>query len=110
MNMKKTFLLLSILARIVFVLLILFDLLLIARISGEFVTHGMGGVRGWILHIGSEGRGTIESSGPSFITIHFPPSGPIYREFFILCGALVVLTPLSFWVGRFFGRKARQAN
>ena len=108
--MKRTFYLLSILARILFALLFLIDFLLIARISGEFATHGMRGVKGWILHAGSMGRGTIEPSGPGLFVVHFPPSGPIFREFFLMCAVLLVLTPLSFWLGRFFHRKARRAN
>ena len=108
--MKKTFSLLSILAKILFGLLLLFDLLLVARIAGEFATNGMSGVRGWILHAGSVRRITGIPSGPGVITFQFPPSGPVFREFFVMCGMLLVLTPLSFWFGRFFGRKARHAR
>ena len=93
-----------------FALLILFDCLLIARISGEFAMNGMTGVRGWILHAGSVGRGTSEPSGFGLFVVHVPPAGPIFREFFVMCGALLILTPLSYWLGRFFSRKARQAG
>jgi hypothetical protein len=108
--MKRTFFLLSILARSVFALLFLFDFLLIAKIGGELATNGVKGVKGWILHAGSMGKIIIESSGPDSMTIHFPSSGPIFREFFIMCGVLLVLTLVSFWFGRLFGRKARQAS
>lgn len=108
--MKKTFYLLSILSRILFALLLTFDLLLFARLSGEFAVRGMEGVKSWILHAGSVGRITSESSGPGILTVQFPPAGPIYREFFMMCGVLLVLTPLSFWAGRFFRRRARQAG
>src|SRR6267378_1446655 len=105
--MKKTFSLLSILAKSLFVLLVFFDLLLIAKVTGEFATHGITGVRDWIVHIGSEGRVTIESSGPGLFIVHFPPPSLIFREFFTMCGILLVLTPLSYWVGRFLSMKAR---
>jgi hypothetical protein len=107
--MKRTFFLLSILARILFAALFIFDLLLVARISGEFATHGVTGVRGWILHRAA-GKIISEASNPAVINVQFPPSGPIFREFFIMCSVLLVVTPLSFWIGRFFGRKARQAR
>src|ERR1700674_3125102 len=99
--MKRTLFLLSILARVLFAFLFLFDVLLIARISREFATHGWRGVRSWILHAGSVGRGTIGPSGSGVFVVHFPPSGPILREFFLMCGALLLLTPLSFWLGRY---------
>jgi hypothetical protein len=105
--MRRTFLLLSVLARILFALLIAFDCLLFARLSGEFATNGIRGVRGWILHMG---RDTIEPSGTGLFVVHFPPSGPIFREFFIICGALLFLTPLSYWLGRYFGGLAGQVG
>jgi hypothetical protein len=108
--MKKTYFLLSFLARILFAFLSLFDLLLVARISRVFATHGVSGVKCWILHAGLVGTGTTEPSGPGLFVVHFPPSGPIFREFFLMCGVLVILTPLSFWLGRWFGGKARQAT
>jgi hypothetical protein len=108
--MKKTLFLLSILANTLFAFLLLFDLLIIARIFGELATHGLSGVKGWILHVGSVGRITGESIGPGVVTFHFPSTGPIYREFFTMCGVLILLTALSFWIGRIFGRKARQAS
>lgn len=107
--MRRTFLLLSVLARILFALLIAFDFLLIARLTGEFATNGMSGVRAWILHMG-EGRAAIVPSGTGLFVVHVPPSGPIFREFFLMCGALLVLTPLSYGLGRFFGRLARQSG
>ena len=105
--MRRTFLLLSVLARILFALLIAFDFLLIARLSGEFAINGITGVRAWILHLGAVERSAIEPSGTGLFVVHVPPTGPIFREFFIVCGALLVLTPLSYWLGRFFGGLAR---
>ena len=100
---------LSVLARILFTLLIAFDFLLIGRLTGEFATNGMGGVRAWILHMG-EGRAATVPSGTGVFVVHVPPKGPIFREFFLVCGALLVLTPLSYWLGRFFARLARQSG
>lgn len=108
--MRRTFLLLSALARILFALLIAFDFLLIARLSGEFATNGRSGVRAWILHMGAVGRGAVVPSGTGLFVVHVPPPGPIFREFFLLCGALLVLTPLSYWLSRLFGRLARQSG
>jgi hypothetical protein len=108
--MRRTFLLLSALARILFALFITFDFLLVARLSGEFATNGRSGVRAWILHMGAAGRGTVVPPGSGLFVVHAPPPGPIFREFFILCGALLVLTPLSYWLGRVFGRLARKSG
>lgn len=110
MTIKINFFLFSIVAKVLFAFLVLFDSLLIARVAGEFATNGIRGVQGWILHAGSVRKITAESSGPGLITVQFPPSGPIFREFSVMCGVLLVLTPLSYWVGSFFAEKARQAK
>ncbi len=91
--------------RVILSILVVVDVLIVARIMIALLTAGIAGVKAWILHVGGatfrylgNGRGQIILAPPSSVYIHFGLS----------CAILVIATLVAWWAERLLRNKFKE--
>ena len=73
------------------------DFVFAGQLLQHFLHGGWRETKNWIVHIGTMGRVQITELGAGAATFNFPPEAQIFREFFITCTFLVLVTFGAWW-------------
>ena len=90
---------------VLFVFILWCDFVVLAGLIIHFAKGGAHGVGAWILHIGTEGRIEVSASAPGTVSLTFPSTSQIYKEFLFACVILIAFTTGTWLLLKLLRRK-----